>query len=107
MVSHIPRETRISCRTRRAISTYPGTKRMVLEREWRYWMLSFGFVSGPDFSRAVKDGKRIGASAPAMAILHEMHCASMVQNPVKSRAREGKHAPGLKPTMITLHLRRG
>jgi hypothetical protein len=45
---------------------------------------------GTTFSRAEKEGKRIGLSAPAMAILHEMHCASiygsepMVQNPVKA-----------------------
>jgi hypothetical protein len=30
-------------------------------------MLCFGFVSGGDFSRAVKEGKRIGLEAPGMA----------------------------------------
>ena len=47
-------------------------------------MLSFGFVSGHDFSRAVKEGKRIGLQPLQWHILHEMHRASMVQNPVKA-----------------------
>jgi hypothetical protein len=46
-------------------------------------MLSFGFVSGHDFSRAVKEGKRIGLQPLQWHMLHEMHYASMVQNPSK------------------------
>jgi hypothetical protein len=37
-----------------------------------FWMLCFGFVSGHDFSRAVKDGKRIGLQPLLWRILHEM-----------------------------------
>jgi hypothetical protein len=46
-------------------------------------MLSFGFVSGHDFSRAVKEGKRIGLQPLQWHILHEMHRAYVVQNPIK------------------------
>src|ERR1700731_1978332 len=47
-------------------------------------MLSFGFVSGHDFSRAVKEGKRIGLQPLQWHILHDMHRTYMVQNPVKT-----------------------
>jgi hypothetical protein len=40
---------------------------MVFQQEKLFWMLSFGFVSGHDFSRAVKGLKVNWASAPAMA----------------------------------------
>src|SRR5580704_230396 len=42
------------------VSSYLGTKRLVFQQQQLYWMLSFGFVSGHDFSRALKEGKRIG-----------------------------------------------
>src|SRR3984885_15752835 len=47
-------------------------------------MLSFGFVSGHDFSRAVKEGKRIGLQPLQWHTLHEMHRAYVVQNPIKA-----------------------
>jgi hypothetical protein len=47
-------------------------------------MVSFGFVSGHDFSRAVKEGKRIGLQPLQWHIPHEMHRAYMVQNPAKA-----------------------
>jgi hypothetical protein len=40
---------------------------MVFQKEKLLWMLSFGFVSGHDFSRAVEGWKVDWASAPAMA----------------------------------------
>ena len=67
-------------------------------------MLSFGFVSGHDFSRAVKEGKRIGLQPLQWHILHEMHRANVVQNPVRaglvdlSLAEE--KAQGLKPNFF-------
>ncbi len=36
-------------------------------------MLSFGFVSGHDFSRAAKDGNRIGLQPLQWHIEREMH----------------------------------
>ena len=47
-------------------------------------MLSLGFVSGHDFSRAVKEEKRIGLQPLRMHILHEMCRAYRLQNPVKA-----------------------
>ena len=47
-------------------------------------MLSFGFVSGHDFSRAVKEEKRIGLQPLQWHILHEMCRAYMLLNPVKA-----------------------
>jgi hypothetical protein len=40
---------------------------MAFQQEKPLWMLSFGFVSGHDFSRAIKGWKVKWASAPAMA----------------------------------------
>jgi hypothetical protein len=67
------------------VSTYLGTKRMVFQQQQLNWMLSFGFVSGHDFSRAVKEGKGIGLQPLQWHILHEMHRASMVQKRCQSR----------------------
>jgi hypothetical protein len=39
----------------------------MVQQEKLFWMLSFGFVSGHDFSRAVQDLKVNWASALAMA----------------------------------------
>ena len=47
-------------------------------------MLSFGFVSGHDFSRAAKEENRIGLQSLQWDILDETHRASMVQNLVKA-----------------------
>ncbi len=36
-------------------------------------MLRFGFVSGHDFSRAAKEGNKIGLQPLQWPMLHEMH----------------------------------
>jgi hypothetical protein len=57
---------------------------MLFEQQRLYWMLSFGFVSGHDFSRAVKEERRIGLQPLRRHILHEMCRAYRLQNPVKA-----------------------
>ena len=39
-----------------------GTKHMVFQKQKVLWMLSFGFVSGHDFSRAVRMDRKLGFS---------------------------------------------
>jgi len=64
-----------------------GTKRVVLQTEALLWLLSFGFVSGHDFSRAVKNGKRIGLQPLLGRILPEI---------LVRRQFWGEESPGAK-----------
>ena len=62
-----------------------------ISTEAALWMLCFGFVSGHDFSRAVKDGKRIGLQPLVGRALHEMLVKRRfcVVHAYFSRRREG------------------
>jgi hypothetical protein len=69
-----------------------GAKRLIFRPEKLLLMLCFGFVSGHDFSRAVKDRKRIGLQPLPWRILHENACAKTILS--KERAQ------GLKPRSL-------
>jgi hypothetical protein len=45
---------------------------MIFQHDKLLWMLCVGFVSGHDFSRAVKGGERIGLQPLLSRIIHEM-----------------------------------
>jgi len=60
-----------------------GTNPMIFQQEKLLWMLRFGFVSGHDFSRAVKDRKSIGLQPLLRRIRDEM----LVRRQAKKKAQ--------------------
>jgi hypothetical protein len=76
---------------------------MVFQQQQLCWMLSFCFVSGHDFSRAVKEEKRSGLQPLRWLILHEMCRTYMLQNAVKAglvHLLGREKAQGLKPKSL-------